>query len=118
MLLHKDEGHGPRSMIDHEDSAVLINAVLKEPFPPISLPKQEYMENARKIWEEMGLPRQSHLFPDLACIFHVLLLGQRDRRKGFLEDGVDQNRRILVVDHAARTVSLVLVQQHLSRRQR
>ena len=57
MLLHKDEGHGPRSMIDHEDSAVLINAVLKEPFPPISLPKQEYMENARKIWEEMGLPR-------------------------------------------------------------
>ena len=57
MLLHKDEGHGPRSMIDHEDSAVLINAVLKEPFPPISLPKQVYMENARKIWEEMGLPR-------------------------------------------------------------
>jgi UbiD family decarboxylase len=56
MLLHKDEGHGPRSMLDHEDSAVLINAVLKETFPPISLPKREYMEGARKIWEELGLP--------------------------------------------------------------
>jgi 4-hydroxy-3-polyprenylbenzoate decarboxylase len=56
MLLHKDEGHGPRSMIDHEDSAVLINAVLKETFPPISLPRREYMEGARKIWEELGLP--------------------------------------------------------------
>ncbi len=57
ILLHKDEGHGPRSLIDHEDAAVLINAVLKESFPPISLPKREYMEKARKIWEEMGLPR-------------------------------------------------------------
>jgi UbiD family decarboxylase len=56
MLHHKDEGHGPRSLIDHEDSAVLINAVLKETFPPISLPKREYMEGARKIWEELGLP--------------------------------------------------------------
>jgi len=57
MLHHKDEGHGPRSRIDHEDSAVLINAVLKETYPPISLPKREYMEAARKIWEELGLPR-------------------------------------------------------------
>ena len=56
MLLHKDEGHGPRSLLDHEDSAVLINAVLKETFPPISLPKREFMEGARKIWEELGLP--------------------------------------------------------------
>ncbi|MEE9232861.1 MAG: UbiD family decarboxylase [Nitrospirales bacterium] len=39
-----------------DDSALLINAVLKEPFPPISLPKREYMENARQIWEELGLP--------------------------------------------------------------
>jgi len=57
MLLHKDEGHGPRSMLDHEDSAVLVNAVLKETFPPISLPKRQYMEEAQKIWEELGLPR-------------------------------------------------------------
>jgi 4-hydroxy-3-polyprenylbenzoate decarboxylase len=57
ILEHKNEGHGPRSMIDSEDSAVLIDATLKETFPPISLPKREYMENAKAIWEEMGLPK-------------------------------------------------------------
>jgi 4-hydroxy-3-polyprenylbenzoate decarboxylase len=39
-----------------EESALLIDATLKEPFPPISLPKREYMERARKIWEELGFP--------------------------------------------------------------
>ena len=24
--------------------------------PPLALPKQEYMERARKIWDELGLP--------------------------------------------------------------
>jgi UbiD family decarboxylase len=54
---HKDQGHGPRSKRNNgQDSAMLINAMLKETFPPISLPKREYMENAKKIWEELGLP--------------------------------------------------------------
>ncbi|MGE0627009.1 MAG: UbiD family decarboxylase [Hyphomicrobiaceae bacterium] len=57
IMKHKNEGHGPRSMIDSEDSAVLIDATLKETFPPISLPKREYMENAKAIWEEIGLPK-------------------------------------------------------------
>lgn len=39
------------------DSAMLINALLKEPFPPLSLPKKEFMENAKRIWEELGLPK-------------------------------------------------------------
>ncbi len=39
-----------------DDSAMLCNAILKEPFPPISLPKREYMEHARALWEELGLP--------------------------------------------------------------
>jgi 4-hydroxy-3-polyprenylbenzoate decarboxylase len=30
---------------------------LKEDFPPVSLPKREYMEKAKKIWEELGLPK-------------------------------------------------------------
>ena len=46
---------------DHErgvanESAVLWDARLKGTFPPISLPKKQYMENARCIWEELGLP--------------------------------------------------------------
>jgi 4-hydroxy-3-polyprenylbenzoate decarboxylase len=39
-----------------DDSALLINAILKEPFPPISLPKREYMERALEIWNELELP--------------------------------------------------------------
>jgi 4-hydroxy-3-polyprenylbenzoate decarboxylase len=59
VLRGRDHGHGPRSHGDagHElDSAMLINAMLKAPYPPVSLPKREYMERARAIWEELGLP--------------------------------------------------------------
>ncbi len=38
------------------ESSLLINAILKEPFPPVSLPKKEYMERALQIWQELGLP--------------------------------------------------------------
>ncbi len=37
-------------------SALLINATMKWPYPPVSLPRKEFMEKARKIWEEEGLP--------------------------------------------------------------
>ena len=57
LLKHRDQGHGPRSARgDGEDASLLFDATLKEDFPPISLPKKEYMENARRIWEELGLP--------------------------------------------------------------
>jgi UbiD family decarboxylase len=57
ILRHRDQGHGPRSQRNGgEDASVLIDATLKEDFPPISLPKREYMERARQIWEELGLP--------------------------------------------------------------
>jgi 4-hydroxy-3-polyprenylbenzoate decarboxylase len=57
ILPHRDQGHGPRSQRNNgEDASVLIDATLKEDFPPISLPKREYMERAREIWQELGLP--------------------------------------------------------------
>ena len=37
-------------------SALLINATRPWPYPPVSLPRKEFMENAREIWEEIGLP--------------------------------------------------------------
>ena len=37
-------------------SAVLINATRKWAYPPVSLPARQYMEGARAIWEELGLP--------------------------------------------------------------
>lgn len=39
-----------------ELSALLINATMKWDFPPVSLPRKDLMENAKKIWEELGLP--------------------------------------------------------------
>ena len=57
IMPHRDQGHGPRSKRnDGQDGSVLIDASLKEDFPPVSLPKRPYMERARKIWEELGLP--------------------------------------------------------------
>jgi UbiD family decarboxylase len=54
---HKDPGHGPRGPRDGGASAaVLVNATLKGTFSPVALPKREFMENARAIWERLGLP--------------------------------------------------------------
>ena len=38
------------------DSAMLIDATMKQPMPPLALPKREYMENAKTLWERLGLP--------------------------------------------------------------
>ena len=40
-----------------EVSCVLIDATSKEPLPPLSLPKKEFMEEALRIWQEEGLPK-------------------------------------------------------------
>jgi 4-hydroxy-3-polyprenylbenzoate decarboxylase len=58
LIDHKEAAHGPRNPRDDgELSAVLINATLKSPFPPVALPKQEFMEHARGLWERFGLPK-------------------------------------------------------------
>ena len=37
-------------------SALLINAVRPWPYTPVSLPRKEFMERSKKIWEELELP--------------------------------------------------------------
>ena len=44
--------YGPRSA----DSSMLIDATRKRPMPPLALPARPFMEHARTIWEELGLP--------------------------------------------------------------
>jgi 4-hydroxy-3-polyprenylbenzoate decarboxylase len=52
--MDKMEGAEERSA---EYSAMMMNATLKEPFPPVALPAQAYMERAKEIWErELRLP--------------------------------------------------------------
>ena len=42
---------------------MLVNAVLRESFSPIAMPKKEFLERAREIWEELGLPRLTPIMP-------------------------------------------------------
>jgi 4-hydroxy-3-polyprenylbenzoate decarboxylase len=54
---HRGRGHGPRAGArDDEEATLLIDATLKADMPPLALPKRKYMEEARQIWEELGLP--------------------------------------------------------------
>ena len=58
ILPHRDKGHGPKSdtRMGREEATMLIDATLKSDMPPIALPKKEYMEGAKKLWERLGLP--------------------------------------------------------------
>ena len=49
-------GHAPHTSGPGIESTMFIDATLKFDMPPVALPKKEYMENARKIWEKLGLP--------------------------------------------------------------
>jgi 4-hydroxy-3-polyprenylbenzoate decarboxylase len=56
-LPHRGQGHGPkREHAGEEDSTLLVDATMKSPMPPLALPAREYMERARSIWQELGLP--------------------------------------------------------------
>jgi UbiD family decarboxylase len=56
-LPHRGQGHGPkREHGGEEDSTLLMDATMKGDLPPLALPKREYMERAKAIWDELGLP--------------------------------------------------------------
>lgn len=56
-LPHRGQGHGPkREHSGEEDSTLLIDATMKGDMPPLALPKREFMEDAKRVWEELGLP--------------------------------------------------------------
>ena len=80
----------PTSHYDDEESSLLIDATRKSDFPPLSLPKKEYMEQARVIWEELGLPELTprepwHGYPmgvwpeDLAAEAQLAVAGEYDQ---------------------------------------
>ena len=54
---YRSAGHGPKSGTRAaRTSTLLIDATLKHAMPPLALPAREFMERARAIWEELGLP--------------------------------------------------------------
>ena len=54
---YRSGGHGPKAASGGGDSTMLIDATLKHPASPLALPAKPFMENAKKIWEELNLPR-------------------------------------------------------------
>jgi 4-hydroxy-3-polyprenylbenzoate decarboxylase len=56
---YRSGGHGPKSGPRSSDSTLLIDATPKHPMPPFALPAREYMERAKVMWDELGLPALS-----------------------------------------------------------
>ncbi len=56
ILKHRARGHGPVLKGAESDATMLIDATLKGDMPPVALPKREYMESAKALWEQLGLP--------------------------------------------------------------
>ena len=54
---YRSAGHGPKSGPRDQDSTLLVDATLKGTAPPLALPTREFMERAKAIWEELGLPK-------------------------------------------------------------
>src|SRR6476660_4373788 len=74
ILTHRSAGHGPKSDV-REDATILIDATIKHDMPPLALPRREFMERARTIWNELGLPAVSPQAP-----WHGYLLGDWEDR--------------------------------------
>ena len=56
ILNYRSPGHVPRTASTGTESTLFIDATLKSDFPPVALPKKEFMEEAKAIWEQLGLP--------------------------------------------------------------
>lgn len=59
VIPNRGKGHGPELPGGAIDSTMLVDATAKGDFPPVALPKKEFMDRARTIWEELGLPALS-----------------------------------------------------------
>jgi 3-polyprenyl-4-hydroxybenzoate decarboxylase len=81
---YRSSGHGPKSGRGVTEGTMLIDATLKHDMPPLALPAEEFMTRAKKIWEELDLPR---IIPQAP--WHGYQLGDWDKEyDGFAEAAV------------------------------
>jgi 4-hydroxy-3-polyprenylbenzoate decarboxylase len=59
---YRSRTHGPKHD-DTSNSTMLIDATSKSLMPPLALPAKEFMEDAKKLWEKIGLPTLSPQAP-------------------------------------------------------
>lgn len=72
---HRSRSHGPKNEAGSANSTLLIDATAKGIMPPLALPAKQYMEEAKAIWEKIGLPTLNPLAP-----WHGVHLGDWDDR--------------------------------------
>ena len=87
--------YGPKK----NESTLLIDATQKHPMAPLALPARQYMEGARAIWEELGLPALAPRAP-----WHGYTLGdwassweryaQRTTAGDWLQNGIETAARV------------------------
>jgi 4-hydroxy-3-polyprenylbenzoate decarboxylase len=94
VLRHRSPGHGPEREHEagREDSTLLMDATMKEVLPPLALPKREYMERAKTLWEELGLPKLRPQSPWFGAaegdwLPHWDEAAKRAAEGGYLENG-------------------------------
>jgi 4-hydroxy-3-polyprenylbenzoate decarboxylase len=86
-----------RAANDHGCSRVLINATRKWPYPPLGLPRKEYMERALQLWQEQGdLPT-----PRLREPYYGYSLGYWDARLQEYADLIVQGEYLKVGEKTA-----------------
>ena len=56
ILPNRDGGHGPRGGSRSNDGTMMVDATLKYPTAPLALPKKEFMNHARELWDGLKLP--------------------------------------------------------------
>ncbi len=54
---YRSSGHGPKSGRAAVEGTLMIDATLKHNMPPLALPTEKFMVRAKRIWEELDLPR-------------------------------------------------------------
>lgn len=96
VLPHRSPGHGPEREHEdaEEDATLLMDATAKEELPPLALPKREYMERAKKIWEELGLPKLRPQSPWFSTALGDWLPEWDDAAKRAVEGRYLENGRI------------------------
>jgi 4-hydroxy-3-polyprenylbenzoate decarboxylase len=57
---YRSSGHGPKSGRASEEGTLMIDATLKHDMPPLALPAEKFMQRAKDLWEQLGLP---HIVP-------------------------------------------------------
>jgi 4-hydroxy-3-polyprenylbenzoate decarboxylase len=81
---YRSRSHGPKTAGGSANSTLLIDATSKDVMPPLALPAKQFMEEAKEIWEKLGLPALRPQSP-----WHGVHLGDwSDRWEQFAQSAV------------------------------